>query len=143
MLTKQIFYANNKYTKSYKGGDQMARPRKVIDVEQFKKLCEIQCTLEEIAGFFDCSEDTIENWCKRELKQRFTDAYKTYSAAGKTSLRRYQYHLAEKNTAMAIWLGKQWLGQRESVEFEDKEGIARLDAILQGLKDASAKSETT
>lgn len=144
MLTKQIFYANNKYTKSYKGGDQMARPRKVIDVEQFKKLCEIQCTLEEIAGFFDCSEDTIENWCKRELKRSFSDAYKDYSAFGKISLRRAQFRLAEKSYGMAIWLGKQYLGQRESVEFEDKEGIARLDAILQGLKDnASAKSETT
>ena len=122
----------------------MARPRKVIDVDQFKKLCEIQCTLEEIAGFFDCSEDTIENWCKRELKRSFSDAYKDYSAFGKISLRRAQFRLAEKSYGMAIWLGKQYLGQRESVEFEDKEGIARLDAILQGLKDnASAKSEAT
>lgn len=121
----------------------MARPRKEIDADQFKKLCEIQCTLEEIAGFFDVSADTIERWCKRELHMSFAESFKTYSAVGKTSLRRYQYHLAEKNTAMAIWLGKQWLGQRETIEYEDKEGIARLDAILQGLKDASAKSETT
>ena len=31
------------------------------------------------------------------------------------SLRRYQFQLAQKNTAMAIWLGKQYLGQRDIV----------------------------
>ena len=122
----------------------MARPRKEINADEFRKLCGMQCTLEEIAGFFDCSEDTIERWCKRELKTSFADAYKRDSATGRISLRRYQFKLAEKSAAMAIFLGKQYLGQRDMVEYEDKEGIARLDAILQGLKDnASAKSETT
>ena len=32
---------------------------------------------------------------------------------GKISLRRAQFRLAEHNAAMAIWLGKQYLGQRE------------------------------
>lgn len=119
----------------------MARPRKEIDLEQFKKLCGLQCTLTEIAGFFDCSEDTIENWCKRELKQGFSDVYKIYSAPGKISLRRYQFKLAERNAAMAIFLGKQYLGQRDVVEYEDKESIERLDAILNGLKDNAVKRE--
>jgi hypothetical protein len=29
------------------------------------------------------------------------------------SLRRYQFDLAENNATMAIWLGKQWLGQKD------------------------------
>ena len=89
------------------------RPRKEIPLDSFKKLCNIQCTLSEIAGFFDCSEDTVENWCKRELGTTFSAAFKKYSAGGKTSLRRMQFALAEKNAAMAIWLGKQYLGQRD------------------------------
>lgn len=93
----------------------MARPRKNIDPEQFKKLCSLQCTLDEIAGYFECSIDTIENWCKRELNARFSDVYKKYSDTGKISLRRYQLKLAEKNAAMAIFLGKQYLGQRDNV----------------------------
>lgn len=91
----------------------MARPRIEIDIDQFKGLCAIQCTLEEIASWFKCSEDTIERWCKRELKMNFADAFKTYSAGGKISLRRSQFRMAETNVSMAIWLGKQYLGQRE------------------------------
>lgn len=94
----------------------MARPRKEIDREQFEKLCALQCTLGEIASWFGCSEDTIENWCKREYEMGFSDAYKVYSADGKISLRRFQFKQAEKSYAMAIWLGKQWLGQRDVVE---------------------------
>ena len=98
----------------------MARPRKEIYQEQFEKLCGLQCTLEEIAGFFDCSEDTIERWCKRTYEDEdenpmgFADVYKKYSAAGKMSVRRWQFRSAENGSvAMQIWLGKQYLGQRE------------------------------
>ena len=91
----------------------MARPRKEIDGEQFKKLCAIQCTLAEIAGWFDCSEDTIERWCKRTFGKGFADTFKTHSQSGKISLRRYQFKIAEKNAAMAIFLGKQYLGQKD------------------------------
>ena len=91
----------------------MARPRIEIDRKQFESLCGIHCTLEEIAGFFRCSEDTIERWCKRVYKQGFADIYKRYSASGKMSLRRWQFKMAEKNPTMAIWLGKQILGQTD------------------------------
>ena len=92
------------------------RPRIEIDKEQFKSLCGIQCTLAEIASFFKCSDDTIERWCKRELKITFAEAFKKYSASGKISLRRWQFKMAEHNVSMAIWLGKQWLGQTEKQE---------------------------
>lgn len=100
----------------------MARPRKEIDSEQFEKLCALQCTLQEIANWFGCSEDTIERWCQRTYADEngqpmgFADAYKNYSVDGKISLRRFQFKMAEKNPSMAIWLGKQWLGQRDTVD---------------------------
>ena len=94
----------------------MARPRIEIDTEQFKKLCAIQCTLAEIASWFKCSEDTLERWCKREFDMSFADVYKIWSADGKISLRRTQFRMAESNVAMAIWLGKQYLGQTDKVE---------------------------
>ena len=89
------------------------RPSAVIDRKQFEGLCAIQCTLAEIAGWFDCSEDTIERWCKRTYGKGFADIFKRYSQSGKISLRRYQFKIAEKNAAMAIFLGKQYLGQRD------------------------------
>lgn len=95
----------------------MSRPRKEIDHEQFRKLCQIQCTLPEIASWFDCSEDTIERWCKREIGKSFAESHKNYSVDGKISLRRTQFKLAEKNVTMAIWLGKQYLGQKDTHEY--------------------------
>lgn len=92
------------------------RPKKEIDVDNFKKLCGMMCTLSEIAGFFDCSEDTIERWCKRELGDTFAEIYKKYSANGKITLRRNQFKLSEKNAAMAIFLGKNYLGQTDKIE---------------------------
>ena len=113
----------------------MARPVKEINKEQFESLCNLQCTIEEIAGFFKCNRDTIDAWCKRTYKEGFSATYKIYSQNGKISLRRFQYRLAEKNPSMAIWLGKQWLNQTDKIEattsFED---LTPLKDLLKGDK---------
>lgn len=107
------------------------RPRIEINEEQFKGLCNIQCTLSEIAGWFKCSEDTIERWCKRELGVSFAEAYKMYSVGGKISLRRNQMRMAETNVTMAIWLGKQYLGQKDqqniTLDNDNDESIREMD----------------
>lgn len=100
----------------YKGDQTFGRPRKEIDTDTFEKLCNLQCTLIEIAGFFKCCEDTIENWCKKTYNLTFSDAFKRFSQEGKMSLRRTQFRLAEKSPAMAIFLGKQYLGQTEKID---------------------------
>lgn len=123
------------------------RPRIEIDLEQFKKLCAIQCTLGEIASWFKCSEDTIENWCKRELKMNFSEAFKTWSADGKISLRRTQFKMAEHNVSMAIWLGKQYLGQKEMQEIiastNADDTIRRMDEYFKrtGIKADKGQSD--
>ena len=95
------------------------RPCTNIAKEQFEKLCGIQCTLEEIAGWFGCSQSTIKRWVQKTYADgsgkplNFERAYKKYSAPGKISLRRAQFRLAEKSAAMAIFLGKQYLGQKD------------------------------
>lgn len=91
----------------------MARPRKEIDQKQFEHLCGLQCTKEEICGFFDVSEKTLNAWCKRTYRQGFSLIFQQKRGPGKISLRRTQFRLAEESAAMAIWLGKQYLGQRE------------------------------
>ena len=109
-----------------KGG----RPKKEIDQTLFEKLCGMQCTLDEIAGAFSCSPDTIERWCKRTYKEGFADTYKKHSASGKMSLRRAQFKLAEKSAAMAIWLGKQYLGQRDR---DVSDAMDRSNGVLESL----------
>ena len=92
-----------------KGG----RPRKEIDKDMFEKLCSIQCTEAEICSFFDTTDKTLTRWCNDTYGMSYSDTYKIKSAGGKTSLRRMQFKLAEKNPAMAIFLGKQYLGQKD------------------------------
>ena len=82
-----------------------------ISTNEFEKLCGLQCTLKEIASWFRCSEDTIENWCKRTYGRKFSEVYKEKKGMGLISLRRMQWRLAEKSPAMAIFLGKNLLGQ--------------------------------
>ena len=115
---------------------QMGRPQKEIDPEQFEALCEIQCTLPEIASVLRCSEKTIERWTQRTYKMSFVDAYKKFSANGKTSLRRYQFELAKKNASMAIFLGKQYLGQRDQPEADEPEALERARELLGGIDSA-------
>lgn len=112
----------------------MARPRKEIDQEDFEKLCGLQCTLEEIAGWFKCSEDTIERWCKRTYHESFAEAYKKHSVQGKISLRRNLFNLSKTNGGTAIFLAKNLLGMRDSVEYNDKDALAKLDAVLAEIK---------
>ena len=120
----------------------MARPRIDIDKDQFTKLCSIQCTLNEIASWFKCSEDTIERWCKRELSMSFAEAYKMFSADGKISLRRTQFRMAETNCSMAIWLGKQYLGQSEQqdvrIATNDDDTIKAMEAYFETKQKSSS-----
>lgn len=108
----------------------MARPRKEIDQKQFENLCGLQCTLEEICGWFDVTDKTLDGWYKRTYHASFSEVFKQKRGAGKISLRRSQWRLAEKNATMAIFLGKQFLGQRDSVDVAvtDAKGIA-LDEL--------------
>lgn len=95
------------------------RGRKQIEIkwDEFDSLCALMCTLAEIADFFKCSEDTIERAVKREKKMLFADYFKKASSVGKRSIRRTQYEVAKKgNVPMLIWLGKQWLGQKDKTE---------------------------
>lgn len=94
----------------------VARPRKEIDQAEFEKLCALQCTKAEIAGFFKLSEDTVERWCKRTYKESFAVVFANKRSNGKISLRRSQFRLAEKDSRMAIWLGKQYLEQKEPID---------------------------
>lgn len=110
----------------------MARPRKEIDGTQLERLAAIGCTVEEMASVLSCSKDTLE--------RRFAALIEKGRSEMKMSLRRSQIQLSKKNPAMAIWLGKQYLAQREpKIEIDvnkldadiDRE-LARLAAGSQG-----------
>lgn len=118
----------------------MARPRKEIDQAVFEKLCALQCTQSEICGFFDVTDKTLTAWCKRTYKESFSEIYDKKRGAGKISLRRYQFRLAEHNATMAIWLGKNWLGQTDNgVQGQSKD--TNDDGFLDALNGTAVDSD--
>lgn len=110
---------------------KVGRPSTEINKETFENLCGILCTLEEIAAIFNCCDDTINRWCQKEYGDNFAGIYKKLSSGGKSSLRRAQWNSAQKgNVPMQIWLGKQWLGQRDAPIDEDRgEKVSIVDDI--------------
>lgn len=100
---------------SNKGG----RPRKEIDKDIFENLCGIQCTLAEISAAFDVDDATVDTWCKKTYKTGFSETFRAKRGKGQISLRRKQMQLANSgNCTMLIWLGKQYLGQRDKFDAE-------------------------
>lgn len=113
----------------------MARPRKEIDQKQFENLCGLQCTLEEICGWFGVTDKTLNSWCKRTYSESFSEVFRQKRSTGKISLRRSQWRLAEKNANMAIWLGKQYLGQKDIVEVGVEKDNVQDDALSESLRE--------
>lgn len=95
----------------------------VIDWEVVDAMCKIQCIGEEIASVLNVSYDTLQRACKKEKEVKFADYIEQKRKAGHASLRRKQWSLVDKgNAVMCIWLGKQYLGQKDKSEITGKDG---------------------
>lgn len=105
------------------------RPKKEINYKLAEGLANIFCTQEEIASILDVSVRTLQR------DEEFCRVYKKGQETAKSSLRRIQFKLAEKNSAMAIFLGKQYLGQRDSFEDKQETGEGILGELVEALKD--------
>lgn len=100
-------------------------------VKQFKSMCQMMCTEDEICAVMGVTDKTLVRLINEYLFEEITgeekseelepigfkDAFNVYSAQGRASLRRLQYKSAQNgNTTMQIWLGKQLLGQTDRIE---------------------------
>ena len=95
---------------------------------------QIQCTEEEIAGVFEMTIDTLNARCKEMFKMTFSDIYKIHSQEGKKSLRRKQFEIAlSGNPGMLIWLGKQYLNQKDRSEFKAEVSTEITDSIIKAF----------
>ncbi len=114
------------------------RPRIVIDQAQFENLCKMQCTETEICAWFNCCDETLNTWCKKTYKKTFEQCFSIFREGGKISLRRSQWKLAETNPSMAIFLGKNYLGQSDDPRkyARDETTEDKLDKFLDVLTDA-------
>lgn len=102
------------------------RPRAEMDIAELEKLCGLQCTQDEIAAWFGVTKRTVEKRVASDARYTHQVGELTFReimdrgyAQGRISLRRRQYQIAEGgNAAMAIFLGKNLLGQRDQHSYE-------------------------
>lgn len=123
---------------------KVGRPKKEYDAKTFCDLVGLGCTQEEICWFFrdekgkPANVDTLSRWCKRTFGLNFQEYFaQNGNMALKIKLRKNQLKLSEKSAAMAIFLGKNYLGQSDKVEYESTEAIDRLDAILSNIRESA------
>jgi len=96
--------------------------RLIIDLEELEELAALQCTVPEAAAWFGVSASTL----RRRLKEGpWRAAWRRGKGKGRLGLRRAQLTLAEKNATMAIFLGKQILGQDEAQAKADEDSDRR------------------
>lgn len=88
-----------------------------MNLDEVERLAMLQCTQAEIAAFFDVSQSTVEKRMAQD--DDFRAAVERGMAKGRISVRRMQLRLLDEgNATMAVWLGKQLLGQRDSHQLE-------------------------
>ena len=110
------------------------RPRKELDVALAKRLAMIQCPPEEIAAVLDVSRATV--YRRLQDDPEFREALEEGYLQGKASLRRLQFQQARTSPAMAIFLGKNLLGQRD---FKPADVFAMMQAV--GLGGHATKTD--
>lgn len=92
------------------------RPKLMIDRDEFEKLCRLQFSAGEMARFFGCSADTLSRWCWQTYHRPFNQVFSRKRKAGFVDLRHAQWRLARTSPEMAMFLGRVYLGQRETRE---------------------------
>jgi len=112
------------------------RPQKELDKKIFENLCGIQCTIKEITAVLEVDDKTLSAWCKRTYGMKFSEIFAIKRQAGFVSLRRTQFRLAEKSAAMAIFLGKNYLGQKDKDDWQRQQDEKTLE-----LKEKKAEQE--
>jgi hypothetical protein len=120
----------------------MGRKKAEFDKKTFVDLVGLGCNQQEICWFFrdntgkPANIDTLSRWCKREFKLTFQEYKKQNGGIARNiQLRKNQLELSKKNAAMAIFLGKNYLGQKDAIETTDNTPIEKLDAILRGFRE--------
>lgn len=117
---------------------QIKQKQATINQSTFESLCAIQCTKEEICAVLNISEKTLNSWCNSTYNKDFSLVFAEKRELGKSSLRRMQWKQAEKNPTMAIWLGKQYLRQKDNIEVESKQ-LVRVEELLNKIEEEANK----
>lgn len=81
-----------------------------FDQTQFESLCGMQCSVEEVCGWFGCDETALNAWCMDTYGEDFRSAFNRLTMLGRIVLRRDQVAAAKKSVSMARHLEAQRAG---------------------------------
>ena len=111
--------------------DSVGNHYKEVDFEELEKLVEMQCTLAEVASFFDVHKDTIRNRIKEQYDMDFSTYKELKGTKGRIHLRRLQWKSANKGSVdMQKWLGKNMLEQTEKNEVKSQtEEVIKVEFV--------------
>ena len=100
--------------------------------EIIEEIARYHLTEEEVAAVLGVSADTLKSIDNRAT---FSECKIKGEAYGKASLKRWQFERAKKGSdKMLIWLGKQYLGQKDKLDVAaDAEQLDKLDEILNSM----------
>ena len=85
-----------------------------IDLATVERAASIGCSREEIASLLGVNRLTLYRHFEKD--KRLQEAFDNGAAKGRATLRRLQWKGAEDgNATMLVWLGKQLLGQQDSM----------------------------
>ena len=113
-----------------------SKPLSDQDFQRLLNMVRIHCTQDECCRILDMSDTTLNRRLKERGEENFEAFYNRYNSEGKMSLRRMQWEAAESgNSPMLIWLGKQYLNQRDknNMEVTGEDGgaiITRIERII-------------
>jgi hypothetical protein len=92
-----------------------------IDLDMVGRAASIGCTKEEIAALLGISRMTFHR--HMEKNEALQEVFERGADKGRATLRRLQWKGAEDgNATMLVWLGKQLLGQRDSIAHTGADG---------------------
>lgn len=101
--------------------NKVGRPPSIVadqpTLDKLKLLGSAQHTVSEAAALLEVSKSCLYEFLEssKEAKAAYQDGLEN----GRASLRRMQFKNAQKgNVTMQIWLGKQYLGQKDKQEVE-------------------------
>jgi DNA-binding MurR/RpiR family transcriptional regulator len=98
----------------------VGRPRIEFNHALVQSLARIGCTLAEIASIAGVSEATLKRRARNEIDKGYDEM--------RMSLRRWQYEKAKEGSVpMLIWLGKQYLGQRDKIDETRREEVVTIE----------------
>ena len=120
--------------------------KKAIDWDMIKKLSQIQCTQDEICAFLEIGSETLRRASYEVYGCAPGEVLAEWRQGGNCSLRRKQWQLADTNAAVAIFLGKQYLGQDDDYNLNHNGSMVQVvhygDGEPQKWKDKNGKDET-